>query len=97
MSMRTKEFRLVLTILLVLLGMQAKAEDRVVIQSATITAGEEFSLPIELINEVDYVGFQMDIVLPDGISFVLNKKGKVVPVGTDRLDETHSLSCNLID
>ena len=97
MSMRTKEFRLVLTILLVLLGMQAKAEDRVVVQSATITAGEEFSLPIELINEVDYVGFQMDIVLPDGISFVLNKKGKVVPVGTDRLDETHSLSCNLID
>ncbi len=68
MSMRTKEFRLVLTILLVLLGMQAKAEDRVVIQSATIAAGEEFYLPIYLENELTYKAFQMEIVLPEGIS-----------------------------
>ena len=79
MSMRTKEFRLVLTILLVLLGMQAKAEDKVLIQSATITAGEEFTFPIELVNEVQYKGFQMDIELPEGISPVYNKKGKIVP------------------
>ena len=94
MSMRTKEFRLVLTILLVLLGMQAKAEDRVVIQSATITAGEEFTLPIELVNEFQYKGFQMDIELPDGISPVYNKRGKIVPEKTDRLEDSHSFSYN---
>ena len=95
-----KKFLSVLVVLLTLcvVQMRAKGEnDKVVIQSATIAAGQEFTLPIELVNELDYVGFQMDIVLPEGISFVLNKKGKVAPEGTDRLDETHSLSCNLID
>ena len=97
--MRTKEFRLFLTILLALLGMQAKAEDKVVIQSATITAGEEFSLPIELVNERTYKAFQMDIVLPQGITPVLNKKGKIAPVkNADRFDDTdHSFSYNLVD
>ena len=60
--MRTKEFRLILTILLALLGMQAKAEDRVVIQSAEVEAGEEFFLPVELVNDRIYKAFQMDIV-----------------------------------
>lgn len=68
MSMRTKEFRLILTILFTLLGMQAKAEDKVVIQSAEISAGDEFYLPIYLENELSYKAFQMEIVLPEGIS-----------------------------
>ena len=66
--MRTKEFRLILTILFTLLGMQAKAEDKVVIQSAEISAGDEFYLPIYLENELSYKAFQMEIVLPEGIS-----------------------------
>ena len=97
--MRTKEFRLILTILFTLLGMQAKAEDKVVIQSSTISAGEEFALPIELVNQRTYKAFQMDIVLPQGITPVLNKKGKIVPEkNEERFDETeHSFSYNLVD
>ena len=96
MSMRTKEFRLLLTILFTLLGMQVKAEDRVVIQSAEISAGDKFYLPIELVNEVQYKGFQMDIELPNGISPVYNPKGKIAPTKTDRLEESHTFSYNVI-
>jgi uncharacterized repeat protein (TIGR02543 family) len=93
------KFLTVLVAFLTLWGVQAKAEDKVVIQSATISAGTEFTLPIELINENTYKAFQMDVVLPEGITPVLNNKGKIVPVkDADRFDETdHSFSYNLVD
>ena len=60
-----------------------------------VKAGETKTLPISLENSnPNYVGFEMSIVLPKGITPVLNSKGKVVTSKTDRLDETHTLSCN---
>ena len=94
-----KKFLSVLVVFLILCGMQTRAQeesDKVVIQSATIAAGQEFTLPIELVNKVQYKGFQMDIELPEGISPVYNQKGKIVPVKTDRLDDSHSFSYNVI-
>lgn len=101
--MNMKKFLSVLVVLLALCGVQARAQeesDKVVIQSATIAAGEEFLLPVELVNEISYRAFQMDIVLPEGITPVLtkNKKGEnhVVPVKDPvRFEETnHSFSDN---
>ena len=95
--MRTKEFRLVLTILLVLLGMQAKAEDKVLIQSATITAGEEFTLPIELVDELTYKACQMEIVLPEGITpvYAENEDEELaLVIERGRMHSTHSLTDN---
>ncbi len=69
--MNMKKFLSVLVVLLTLCGVQMRAEgenDKVVIQSATIAAGEEFFLPIYLENELTYKAFQMEIVLPEGIS-----------------------------
>ena len=94
-----KKFLSVLVVLLTLCGIQTRAQeesDKIVIQSATIAAGQEFTLPIELVNKVQYKGFQMDIELPEGISPVYNQKGKIVPVKTDRLEDSHSFSYNVI-
>ena len=97
MSMRTKEFRLILTILFTLLGMQAKAEDKVVIQSAEISAGDEFYLPIELENELTYKAFQMEIVLPEGITPVYAEnedEDLELVVERARLTSSHSITEN---
>ena len=61
--MKLNKFLTVLVALLTLCGMQAKAEDHVSVQGAEIAAGAEFDLPIELVNELEYKAFQMDIVL----------------------------------
>jgi hypothetical protein len=96
--MRKKEFRLLLTILLVLLGVQVKAEDHLSIQSAEITADAEFTLSIELTNDLTYKAFQMDIVLPEGITPFKTNKGKfVITKDADRMEDTdHSISTNYL-
>ena len=95
--MKLNKFLTVLVALLTLCGMQAKAEDHVSVQGAEIAAGAEFDLPIELVNELEYKAFQMDIVLPEGITPVLNSKGKIVPVKSDRMEDSHSFSYNYIE
>ena len=63
--------------------------------SMNVKTGKVFSLPISLENDnPNYAGFQMDIRMPAGITPALNSKGKVVTTKTDRLDETHTISCN---
>jgi len=91
MSMRKKEFRLLLTILLVLLGVQVKAEDHLSIQSAEITAGEEFDLPISLVNDSTYKAFQMEIVLPQGITPVYEDDELVIEP-TSRMHKNHGFT-----
>jgi len=91
MSMRKKEFRLLLTILLVLLGVQVKAEDHLSIQSAEITAGEEFDLPISLVNDSAYKAFQMEIVLPQGITPVYEDE-ELVLEPTSRMHKNHGFT-----
>lgn len=63
-----------------------------------VQAGSSFTLPVSLTNtNPNYVGFQMDVVLPNGITPVLNARGNIAPMKTDRLDASHSFSCNFIE
>ena len=52
-------------------------------------------LPVSLKNKDQVVGFQLDVVLPDGMSLALNNKGKYDITKTDRLAD-HSLSSNIL-
>ena len=97
---------IIMAILLTLCGVRTMAsflsltgmgsDDYVSIPSdIAVKAGETITLPISLDNSnLNYVGFEMSIVLPKGITPVLNDKGKVVTTKTDRLDASHTLSCN---
>ena len=97
--MKLNKFLTVLVALLTLCGMQAKAEDHVSIQGAEIEAGNTFTLPIELINEAVYKGFQMDIVLPEGITPYKKSNGRfVITKDAVRMEDTdHSIASNYIE
>ena len=95
-----KKFLSVLVVLLTLCGMQVRAQeesDKVVIQSATITAGQEFFLPIELVSEKTYKACQMEIVLPEGITpvYALNEDEEMeLVIEKGRMTSSHSITEN---
>jgi len=92
--MKLNKFLTVLVALLTLCGMQAKAEvstDKVSIQSAEITAGEEFDLPISLVNDSTYKAFQMEIVLPQGITPVYEDDELAIEP-TSRMHKNHGFT-----
>jgi uncharacterized repeat protein (TIGR02543 family) len=95
-----KKILSVLVVFLTLCGMQARAQeesDKVVIQSATIAAGQEFFLPIELVDELTYKAFQMEIVLPEGITpvYVENEDEELeLAIERGRLHSTHGITEN---
>ncbi len=61
------------------------AENSVVVNDALVTKGKTSSFNIELINPDDaFCAFQMDVVLPDGLTFVSASKG-------GRMTSAHSL------
>lgn len=63
--------------------------------SISVQAGDTISVPISLENSnAYYVGFQMNVVLPQDIKPVLNNKRKVTIRKSDRLAESHSISSN---
>ena len=93
--MKLNKFLTVLVALLTLCGMQAKADDHLSVQGADVNAGETFTLPVVLENESAYVGFQLDMILPEGVSPAYNKKGKLILNAAERTEE-HSLSSNYI-
>ncbi len=70
--------------------------DTVYTSSMTVNAGETFSLPVGLINANTFVGFQMDIVLPQGITPVFDEEESIEPTKTKRLG-SHTFSCNYIE
>ena len=53
------------------------------------------TLPVSMKNEDQIVGFQFDVVLPDGMTLALNDKGKYDVTKTDRT-ASHSLSSNIL-
>ena len=71
--------------------------------SLYIAEGQRFSktktnmLPISLQNEDAILGFQLDVVLPEGMTLAKNEKGKnIVTINGDRT-ETHTLSTRVLD
>lgn len=64
-------------------------------KSLEVEAGNTVSIPVSLDNtNENFVAFEMTINLPQGVTPVYNAKGKIAPAKTDRLDASHSMSCN---
>lgn len=82
----------ILLILAVFFGIgQAYAENKLVVGETTIPKGLTGTIDIELQNDVDFTAFTMKLTLPEGLSFVLNGKGKVSFDEGSRFDD-HALS-----
>ena len=69
--------------------------DKVFIPAVSAQAGDTFTLPVSLTNSnANYVGFQMDIVLPQGITPATEEGSEFAPTKTSRLADSHVFSCN---
>jgi hypothetical protein len=73
----------------------ASATDEVVVADVTVPQGETATINVELKNEQEFTAFQMQLTLPEGISFVKNKRGNPTFEEGERFDD-HSLSSSAI-
>ncbi len=64
------------------------------IEDFSIKAGETKTLEINMTNINEIVAFQFDVALPQGMSFVVNNRGKVKASLTDRAYD-HTISSNI--
>ncbi|MBQ9665783.1 MAG: hypothetical protein IJV33_04870 [Bacteroidaceae bacterium] len=79
---------------LVLLAFVGKAfADNLTVENVTMSAGETKEVSIALDNpNAEYVAFQFDLVLSEGLSIAKNKKGKLMAsLNEDRIDD-HTLN-----
>ena len=76
--------KLLILLLFAFTGIHMFAGD-VVITVSDLTWGENNELVVSMTNDVDVNGFQMDVVLPDGLSFS-SVKGRIEPIATERLE-----------
>ncbi len=76
--------RILFLFLLALTGLQMYAGD-VVITVGNLTWGENNELEISMANDVEVNGFQMDLVLPDGLALSEDGHKDVEPSVTDRV------------
>lgn len=101
--MNMKNLKSILTVFLVMIGMQASAEELTLSVPQTIQAGQEFVVSIALENErTDYCAFKMDLQVSDGITFVqeLNDDEEldyVVTLSADRKKSDHQLAMSLVE
>ena len=84
--------RLLITVVLLALAGRTFA-DNLSVETVVMGAGETKEVAIVLNNpNKQYVAFQFEVVLPDGITFALNDKGKpIVSLDANRADD-HSLN-----
>lgn len=70
----------------------AHATDGLTVADASIPTGKTGSIDIELTNnDNDFAGFTFNVILPDGVHFVMNGEGKPTFVKTTRFLESHNL------
>jgi len=77
------------SLLLLALSGSMSAEDNLSIEGFSISAGETKKVSINMtMKEATYKAIQFELVLPDGISVALNKKGKLdFALNDDRIDD----------
>lgn len=68
------------------------SDDRLYIEDFTIEPGETLSVPVLLINNVAYSGFQTDLYLPDGLNVDMEDDEYIIDL-TSRKDNSHSVAC----
>ncbi len=92
--MKTKKLSL-LGLLLITVG-SVMATNTLKVQNVSLNPGEEVELSIELENETtNLMGWQCDIVLPEGLSLALKTNGKPKVTLGDRFSTTgHTTSSN---
>lgn len=74
----------------------AQASDNIVVKNVEVPQGGTATVEVELNNpDHSFTAFQMALQLPEGISGVLNDKGKLDIVDGDRFDD-HGLSSSVI-
>lgn len=71
---------------------RAANDDRLYIEDLIIEPGETLSVPVLLINNIAYSGFQTDLYLPDGLSVDMEDDEYIIDL-TSRKDYSHSVSC----
>ena len=70
----------------------AHATDGLTVADASIPTGKTGSIDIELTNnDNDFAGFTFNVILPDGVHFVMNDEVKPTFVKTTRFLESHNL------
>lgn len=95
--MKITVFKYLLACLLPLLALAAKAETNLSIPETYIVPGEEIDLPVFFDADKDYVNFQTDIRLPEGVEFVLNRRGNpTATLNSEEIDD-HTVSSSLKD
>ena len=72
----------------------ASAECSIYVQDCNIMPGGTAVLNVMMDNDVEYVAFQLDIYLPEGVSPVLNKRGVPVINATERTED-HTLEAEI--
>lgn len=89
-----KQIRLFLIGLVLAVAGTAQATDILKVQGVEVAPGESVALSIELENETaNLMGWQCDIVLPEGFSLKLKNNGKPIAVLGERFATTeHSIS-----
>jgi len=83
--------------MLALAGIAQAANDKLVIQDLTMEAGSSVTLEVALENETtNLMGFQCDIVLPEGLTLKLKNNGKPeAKLGSRFEDTVHSISSSV--
>lgn len=95
--MKKSIFKYLLACALPMLALAAKAETNLSIPETYIVPGAEIELPVYLDADKDYLGFQTDMYLPEGVEFVLNRRGKpTVTLNSEEIDD-HTVSAELKD
>lgn len=74
----------------------AQTTESLSIADFEITAGETKSVAVEMTSDTEFVAFQFDLLLPDGITIALTERGKLdVELGKDMVDD-HTLAAQKV-
>ena len=87
----------ILTIaLIVLIALTTLGRDRLYIENFNIDAGEILQVPVILLNDTAYTGFQTDLYLPVGLSLEMEDDEYIIDL-TSRKDNSHSVASRLME
>lgn len=87
----------VLLFILIVFAVNAKAENRLYIPESNVTPGDVFELPLWIDTDKDYLGMQVDIMLPKGVEFELNNRGKLIVSLNPEIVDDHIAASNVLD
>ncbi len=84
------------TALIVLVALSSMGRDRLYIENFYIEAGETLQVPVILVNDTAYTGFQTDLYLPEGLSLDMDDDEYIIDL-TSRKDNSHTVASRLME